>query len=207
MQLVIIGSCRNQEDHALQKSLEDLASELGLTDRVQFVVNAPYRALLEWMAKGHVGLHSMWNEHFGISVVEMMAAGLVTVAHDTAGPAQDIVVPARHAADVTAKKAIETEIGYLAATPEEYAECLCEALALVSDADSKAKATAMRSRARTHVGAKFSDGAYTNHIQNLLRSIVRETKEREDASPMHKVKSTLLSPFKARQEAIAKKED
>ena len=30
-----------------------------------------------------VGLHTMWNEHFGIGVVEMMAAGLAVVAHDS----------------------------------------------------------------------------------------------------------------------------
>ena len=35
----------------------------------------------------------MWNEHFGISVVEYMAAGLVTIAHDSGGPRMDIVVP------------------------------------------------------------------------------------------------------------------
>jgi alpha-1,2-mannosyltransferase len=35
----------------------------------------------------------MWNEHFGIGVVEMLAAGLVTVAHDSAGPKMDIVTP------------------------------------------------------------------------------------------------------------------
>jgi hypothetical protein len=25
----------------------------------------------------------MWNEHFGISIVEMMAAGLLTIAHNS----------------------------------------------------------------------------------------------------------------------------
>jgi alpha-1,2-mannosyltransferase len=33
----------------------------------------------------------MWNEHFGISIVEMMAAGLVVVAHNSGGPKDDIV--------------------------------------------------------------------------------------------------------------------
>ena len=33
----------------------------------------------------------MWNEHFGISIVEMMAAGLVVVAHNSGGPRMDIV--------------------------------------------------------------------------------------------------------------------
>jgi hypothetical protein len=34
----------------------------------------------------------MWNEHFGIGVVELMAAGVVTIAHNSGGPKMDIVV-------------------------------------------------------------------------------------------------------------------
>lgn len=30
-----------------------------------------------------IGLHTMWNEHFGISVVEGMAAGTIMVAHNS----------------------------------------------------------------------------------------------------------------------------
>lgn len=33
----------------------------------------------------------MWNEHFGISVVELMAAGLVVIAHNSGGPKLDII--------------------------------------------------------------------------------------------------------------------
>lgn len=33
----------------------------------------------------------MKDEHFGISVVEMMSAGLITIAHNSAGPKEDII--------------------------------------------------------------------------------------------------------------------
>jgi alpha-1,2-mannosyltransferase len=33
----------------------------------------------------------MEAEHFGISIVEMLAAGLVVVAHNSAGPKEDII--------------------------------------------------------------------------------------------------------------------
>jgi alpha-1,2-mannosyltransferase len=34
----------------------------------------------------------MWNEHFGIGVVEYQAAGLISVVNDSGGPKEDIVV-------------------------------------------------------------------------------------------------------------------
>ena len=33
----------------------------------------------------------MKEEHFGISIVEMMAAGILVVAHASAGPKMDII--------------------------------------------------------------------------------------------------------------------
>lgn len=91
--LVIIGSTRNHDDKELQLRLVREAARLDLADHVRFEVNQPYRVLCEYMQSGAVGLHTMWNEHFGISVVEMMAAGLVVVAHNSGGPKMDIVVP------------------------------------------------------------------------------------------------------------------
>ena len=51
-----------------------------------FHLNVPFPELQRFLARGTVGLHTMWNEHFGIGVVEMMAAGVVTIAHDSGGP-------------------------------------------------------------------------------------------------------------------------
>jgi alpha-1,2-mannosyltransferase len=51
----------------------------------------------------------MWNEHFGIGVVELLAAGVLTVAHDSGGPRSDIL-----AADAQGR-----QIGFAASTPEE----------------------------------------------------------------------------------------
>jgi alpha-1,2-mannosyltransferase len=33
----------------------------------------------------------MWNEHFGIGVVEYMTSGLITLAHQSGGPLMDIL--------------------------------------------------------------------------------------------------------------------
>lgn len=104
--LVLIGSTRNKEDDRLQKALAREAAELGVYDSVRFEVNQPYGVLVRYMAESLIGLHSMWNEHFGISIVEMMAAGLIVIAHNSGGPVMDIVISATAATDetVTAKE-------------------------------------------------------------------------------------------------------
>jgi len=66
--------------------MQDLAKHLALDKNVEFKLNVPYSELVSEMQRGTIGLHTMWNEHFGISIVECMAAGLIMVAHNSGGP-------------------------------------------------------------------------------------------------------------------------
>lgn len=59
----------------------------------------------------------MTDEHFGIGVVEMMSAGLFTVAHNSAGPKLDIVGGSNSRAT-----------GGLATTAREYADQILQVL-------------------------------------------------------------------------------
>lgn len=72
VRLVILGSCRNDGDRAVLERTRALAVELGVEERVEFVVNCSFDELKAWLGRASVGLHTMWNEHFGIGVVEMM---------------------------------------------------------------------------------------------------------------------------------------
>lgn len=94
----------------------------------------------------------MWNEHFGIGIVEMMAAGLIVVAHNSGGPKSDIVVP-WHGGIVT---------GYLASTPDEYAAAIYKALTLSPEAALKLRRAARESSQR------FSDQAFAKEFQRIL---------------------------------------
>lgn len=67
------------------------------------------------MAQAKVGIHTMQHEHFGISIVEMMAAGLITIAHASGGPLVDIIQEGKNR-------------GYLANSVEEYADAIVFAL-------------------------------------------------------------------------------
>ena len=83
----------------------------------------------------------MWNEHFGIAIVESMAAGQIMVAHNSGGPKSDILVP--YQGDKTT--------GYLATTADEYAERIHEILSM-----SKAEAFEIRRNAQLSA-QRFSD--------------------------------------------------
>ncbi|CAB1114366.1 GT4 [Ectocarpus sp. CCAP 1310/34] len=135
VRLVILGGCRNDGDRAVLERTRSLAVDLGVSDRVEFVVNCSFDELKAWLGRASVGLHTMWNEHFGIGVVEMMAAGVVTIAHRSGGPAADIVVPLPDGR-IT---------GFLAETPQEYAE----AMATVFSENGRMQSTAARSSSRT----------------------------------------------------------
>lgn len=90
--LILIGSVRNSLDEKKVYELRLLAHELHIKDDVEFICDAPWPQLLEWMGKSSVGVNGMWNEHFGIGVVEYQAAGLISVVNDSGGPKLDIVV-------------------------------------------------------------------------------------------------------------------
>jgi alpha-1,2-mannosyltransferase len=90
--LVLVGSVRDDGDSKRVYQLRLLVNELHIRDRVEFHLDASWPEILEWLRRASVGVNGMWNEHFGIGVVEYQAAGLVAVVHDSGGPKMDIVV-------------------------------------------------------------------------------------------------------------------
>jgi len=90
--LVLVGSVRDDGDSKRVYKLRLYVNELGIRDRVEFHLDASWPDILEWLRRASVGVNGMWNEHFGIGVVEYQAAGLVSVVHDSGGPKLDIVV-------------------------------------------------------------------------------------------------------------------
>ncbi|KXS19347.1 glycosyltransferase family 4 protein [Gonapodya prolifera JEL478] len=92
LRLVLIGGCRHEGDWKLVDDLKQRAIELAVVDNIDFIINAEYSRLLSHLKNGLIGLHTMTEEHFGIGIVEYMAAGLVAIAHDSGGPKTDIVI-------------------------------------------------------------------------------------------------------------------
>ncbi|PNS14576.1 GDP-Man:Man(3)GlcNAc(2)-PP-Dol alpha-1,2-mannosyltransferase [Sphaceloma murrayae] len=154
--LVLVGSVRDDTDKMLVYKLRVLAREAGVVDHVDFVVNAKWGQILDHLRSSSVGVNGMWNEHFGIGVVEYQAAGLISVVNDSGGPKADIVV------DVEGKPT-----GFHASTASEFAAGFDEALAL-----SGTEALAMRRRARRNA-KRFTDAEFRKKWIRQLDKLVR----------------------------------
>ncbi|KAM0738478.1 hypothetical protein ACQRIT_006215 [Beauveria bassiana] len=109
--LVLVGSVRDDSDAKRVYELRLMCNELGIKDRVEFHLDASWPEILQWLRRASIGVNGMWNEHFGIGVVEYQAAGLISVVHDSGGPKLDIVVPIDGLAT-----------GFHASTSREFAE-------------------------------------------------------------------------------------
>ena len=92
VRLVLIGSVRDSDDAKKVYELRLLAHELKVKDTVKFICDASWPEILDWLGRSSVGINGMWNEHFGIGVVEYQAAGLICIVNDSGGPKFDIVV-------------------------------------------------------------------------------------------------------------------
>lgn len=129
--LVIAGSCRNEADRELLQNMIDLSRHLSLENNVEFRVNVSHEELMDTYRQAAIGLHTMWNEHFGIGVVESMAAGLIMVANRSGGPMMDIV-----------EIAAGSQTGFLAANAQEYAECIADILYNTPEENEKIRTAA-----------------------------------------------------------------
>ena len=89
--LVLVGSVRDDHDSKKVYELRLMVNELQIKGRVEFHLDASWPEILQRLRIASVGVNGMWNEHFGIGVVEYQAAGLISVVHDSGGPKLDIV--------------------------------------------------------------------------------------------------------------------
>jgi glycosyltransferase involved in cell wall biosynthesis len=65
--------------------LKQMILDLGLTDYVTFEINATLDKLISIIRESRIYFHPMVGEHFGMSVLEAMAAGLIPVVPNEGG--------------------------------------------------------------------------------------------------------------------------
>lgn len=153
--LQFVGSCRNKSDEERLQSLKDKSIELKVDGNVEFYKNLLYRDLVKLLGGAVVGIHSMIDEHFGISVVEYMAAGAIPIAHNSAGPKMDIVL-----------EEDGQQTGFLAQNAEEYADAIVKIISM-PETERLEMAAAARRRA-----ARFSEQRFYEDFKAAIRPIL-----------------------------------
>ena len=145
--LVVAGAVRHADD---QRILDALKRQAAGMDGVEFLVSAPRHEIMALLSSASIGLHTMRLEHFGIAVVEFMAASLVVVAHASGGPLLDIV-------------GTSEERGFVATDAQDYATKLASVIEM--DASSRRK---IGERGRAYVAERFSDSAFGRTFVSAL---------------------------------------
>ncbi len=173
--LVLIGSVRDDSDSKRVYELRLLANELQIKESVEFHLDASWPEILEWLRKASIGVNGMWNEHFGIGVVEYQAAGLISVVHDSGGPKIDIVTKIKN--EPTGETSVFFEAlpltlkGFHATTATEFAEAFEQALAL----DNK---LAMRLLARESA-KRFTEEEFAKRWIVQMEKLVKLRQQKE----------------------------
>lgn len=104
--LTFLGSCRTPTDLFTLEHLQKKVKELDLGDHVKFIVDCSFEDVKKHLSRAKFGLNAMWNEHFGIGVVEYLSAGVVPIVHASAGPLLDIL------SKDTPSEGWENEVGF-----------------------------------------------------------------------------------------------
>ncbi|XP_073016984.1 GDP-Man:Man(3)GlcNAc(2)-PP-Dol alpha-1,2-mannosyltransferase-like isoform X2 [Primulina eburnea] len=157
--LQFVGSCRNEADERRLQHLKDRARELKVESDVEFHKNVTYSDLVCLLGGAFAGIHSMIDEHFGICVVEYMASGAIPIAHNSAGPMMDIVLPEGG-----------KQTGYLAQDVQEYADAILQILRM-PEPERVEMAAAARKRA-----LRFSEQRFYENFKDAVRPIFLHTR-------------------------------
>ncbi|KAF2840758.1 glycosyltransferase family 4 protein [Patellaria atrata CBS 101060] len=158
--LILIGSVRDKEDSTRVYKLRLLAHELKIKEDVEFICDATWPQIQDWLQKASIGVNGMWNEHFGIGVVEYQAAGLISVVHNSGGPKEDIVI------DIDGKPT-----GFYATTAEDYKKAFTQILNM-----SSTEILQMRIRARESAKRFTEERFASKWLQQMTNLIELQTR-------------------------------
>ena len=150
--LLLVGSCRNIDDEKRVHELKELCNDLNISSSVEFHLNISFSQLKELLSISTIGLHTMWNEHFGIGIVEFMAAGVIPLAHDSGGPKLDIVCQWKG-----------SETGFHASDEDGYSNAMNTIFSM-----NRGELESMRQVAKESVHERFSQAIFESEfVENI----------------------------------------
>ncbi|OLL22111.1 GDP-Man:Man(3)GlcNAc(2)-PP-Dol alpha-1,2-mannosyltransferase [Neolecta irregularis DAH-3] len=161
--LILVGSIRGPKDSERVLMLKKQARDLDIEDNIEFIIEASWEEVVGWLRRAWIGVNAMWNEHFGIGIVEYMAAGLIPIVHNSGGPILDIVVPFEG-----------QPTGFHANTAEEFAEAFNSAFTIE---DPQSRRLRARETSQNFSEEKFSQ-LWLRQVDILLKTETLRRRER-----------------------------
>lgn len=107
IKFIMIGLAHDQN---VIKLLRDKIKRYGLGERVILIQNAPREEINSYLSKAKIYLHTMKNEHFGISIAEAMLLGCIPVVHNSGGAPEFVPDQYRYNTISEAASAINKEV-------------------------------------------------------------------------------------------------
>jgi alpha-1,2-mannosyltransferase len=163
VRLIMIGGARNAADRDRVSALRRARAEMGLESTVTIRENAPWSELLDTLRIAWAGLHTMRDEHFGISVVELQASGVIAVGHRSGGVAADIIE--------------DGVTGFLAGDADEYARKLRKAIVEIRGDQAQTFRIAARKSAARFADDKFGE-QFAGALAHAVHMATGSSKER-----------------------------
>ncbi|KAL7678356.1 hypothetical protein ACOME3_004584 [Neoechinorhynchus agilis] len=161
--LIGIAFSKHISFEVTKNPVEDLERDTDTT--LWFACGISANALKQSLIRSSIGIHTMIDEHFGIgefasilkyilswilitllttAIVESMNAGLIMVAHKSAGPLEDIIAPMK----------TSSRCGYCAASVDEYVNKISNILKMDNTSKETIRDEA-RKRARMFDSSEF----------------------------------------------------
>lgn len=147
----LMGGGRNEGDFKLIDELKKFAlSDLKIPEKnIEFLINAPWSEISNRLRRAKCAIHTMKDEHFGISLLEFLEAKLPVVCHRSGGPELDILLP-------------DEQFGYLASSESEFATKVLNVL------ESFDQLTKRRIDAYNSLSRFYSDEKFGNEFSRIL---------------------------------------
>lgn len=185
----ILGSGKFEESEKAFQRLQKRVKDEKIKN-VELLKDLPFDTLKNTIRSATFGVHTMIDEHFGISIVELLSGGLVTLAHNSAGPKDDILGNGK-----------EALYGILANNDQDFKEKFDQMLTeYYSNPDKQKQYQQMILRGQKFARENLSNEAFATKFVNKLKTLAADT-EKEARTRVAEAKAA-----KAKAEAEKKKQ-
>jgi alpha-1,2-mannosyltransferase len=133
--LKVVGSTLLRLYGTYYDSLRRKIFEAGLRDRVSFETNVPFKRLRLLLSNAKIYVHTMLEEHFGISIVEAMASGCPVIMHRSGGAWTDIAGSGKYAIGYQTPADLAQKIQKLMRDQKEWEHWHCKSLERAKEFD------------------------------------------------------------------------